>query len=193
MPPPCLLLFMVAYYSLPNFLSGFELRLSHFITGLKDWNKDCPLFLLTGKFFFVSFFTPSICFTCAAVVVLFLRRLPIIPHTHFFFRVISARGVYSIIADNQIFSDLSLTRASCGSWCGTHLFPFFREWGRSQDKLWDVTVHNESTMTEYVVLPDPVSSSDENVLLLGSKALWHKALCVPLAVPFGFKFIQRGR
>ena len=44
-------------------------------------------------------------------------------------------------------------------------------------------MHNESTMTEYVVLPDPVSSSDENVLLLGSKALWHKALCVPLAVP----------
>lgn len=63
-PLPCLSVFVVAYHSLPNFLFGFELRLSRFITGLNDWNKDCPLFFSLTDIPFsrlLSFFFLTVC------------------------------------------------------------------------------------------------------------------------------------
>lgn len=72
-PSPCLLVFVVAYHSLPNFL--VELRLSHFITGLKDWNKDC-LFLVDWYLFFFSI-------SCAVFFKLSAR----LPFSHLFLQL----------------------------------------------------------------------------------------------------------
>lgn len=87
MPSPCLLVFVVAYHSLPNFLFGFELRLSHFITGLKDWNKDCPLFFfLDWYLFFYLTYVPV--FELPARLpfrYLFLHLSPIIIRINVFF------------------------------------------------------------------------------------------------------------
>lgn len=156
MPSPCLLVFVVAYHSLPNFLFGFELRLSHFITGLKDWNKDCPLFFLfTGTTFSIwCTYAVFSLLNCLPFRHLFLRLCPIVTRVNVFFldNIILGRGVYSIIADIITFlGDLGLTAADCITWCETHLFLLFREWWRSLVKLGDVTLHNEKAQCHSVL------------------------------------------